>query len=103
MNRRGFLKSFGAIAALVVAGPALAKLTPIENASLVGQMRDFGVIENQTFIMDGPVVINASNLTICNCTFLFRSWPAGLQPMITLADECKNVAIVSCSFKPLKG
>lgn len=102
MNRRGFLKSFGALAALAVAGPALAQLEPIANASLIEAMRS-GLVENQTFLMDGPFVIDIPYLTIRNCTFLFNAKLNETFVRDVFGPKAHHCTIESCSFQTMKG
>jgi hypothetical protein len=71
MNRRAFLRSFGALAAAAVAGPALAKLAPTDIDRLMAAMRT-GLVEDQTFVFHSPIEIAFDNLTIQRCKFYFR-------------------------------
>lgn len=92
MNRRGFLKTFGALAAAAVAGPTLAKLAPQEIDRLVSAMRT-GVVENQTFYFTHPITINFDNLVIRGCRFIFNipysvSAPITIDAKFLLMDGC---------------
>lgn len=72
MNRRAFLRSFGALAAAAVAGPTLAKLAPTDVERLVSAMKG-GLIEGQTFYFTSPITIDIDNLVIRACRFVFKS------------------------------
>lgn len=92
MNRRGFLKSFGALAAAAVAGPSLAKLAPSDVERLVAAMRT-GVVEDQVFYFTAPITINFDNLIIRRCTFLFNC-PYLMEAPITI--NAKNLYMEYC-------
>jgi hypothetical protein len=91
MNRRGFLKSFGALAACAVAMPALQAVAPSEQERLVQMMRT-GVIENQVFLFDGPIVIDIDNLIIRGCRLIFRNLKPG-DCAITV--NCRGLVMVN--------
>jgi hypothetical protein len=63
MNRRDLLK-LGGSAALVIAAPALAI-----QESLESQIERGGLIANQTFHIDRPVIINGKDIVFENCKF----------------------------------
>ncbi len=85
ITRRGFLKSFSALAACAVAGPTLARLPVSDNARLIAAMQS-GLIENQSFVFDGPITLNVSNLVIRNCIFMFRC-PYHMKDAITIDGD----------------
>lgn len=93
MNRRGFLKSFGALAAAAVAGPALVKLAVTDVDRLIAAMRT-GLIRDQTFIFQGPITLAMDNLSILNCVFIFEY--DGPEPWITV--DGKNTLVANCFF-----
>lgn len=72
MDRRGFLRSFAAFAAVAVAPKTLASLAPTDQDRLVSAMRS-GVVQDQTFLLDGPIILDIDNLVIRNCEFIFRN------------------------------
>lgn len=52
-----------------------------------------GLVENQWFEFDGPIVINIDNLTIRNCVFRFRT----LAPMISaITVEAESLFMEYC-------
>jgi len=83
MNRRTFLKSFGALAACAVTAPALAKLAQTDVDRLASMMQT-GLVENQTFLFREPIVITFNNLTIRRCRLIFDV-PYRMRAAITLA------------------
>jgi hypothetical protein len=85
MNRRSFLRSFGALAAAAVAGPTLAKLAPTDVDRLVSAMRS-GLIEGQTFRFSGPITLDVDNLMVRRCTFLFEC-PTHMRSAIILKGD----------------
>ena len=95
MNRRTFIGSFAALAALAVT-PSLAKLTQSDMSRLVAMMRT-GIVQDQTFVLDGPIVIDASNLIINRCTFLFRVL-TNAMPCIDVPDGVSGTVIENCVF-----
>ena len=91
MNRRGFLKSLGALAACAVAGPALSSLVPSEQGRLVAMMRT-GLVENQTFVFDGPIVLDIDNLLIRGCRLIFLN----LKPNdVAITINCSRLMMVN--------
>lgn len=102
MNRRDFLRGFGALAALA-AVPSLASIpaadswayttTPVQlpNAPRV-------VFENETFYLKrGLVLENMPFLYIRNCRFVIDADFTG--PMLTLGQGCHGARIESCMFE----
>lgn len=101
ITRRGLLNGFGALAATAVAGPALVPVSSAASARIAGQMLT-GVIEDQTFVFNGTVVLRAKNLIIRRCKLLWE-FPEGTtteQPWISF-DDCENVLIEDCTLQSL--
>jgi hypothetical protein len=96
MNRRGFLRSLGALAAAAVAGPALAKLAPTEVERLIAAMRT-GVVRNQTFYFTEPITIQVPNLIIDHCSFVFRFSKPPSQAAVTI--DAHGLQITNCNFE----
>ena len=101
MNRRSFLKSLGAVAALAVAGPTLAQIEPVANAEFLMAIRS-GLVENKTFVMDGPTVVIDTPVTIRNCLFLLKRLPTDSSPVIFVKGVAR-FSIDRCSFQTMKG
>lgn len=106
MNRRAFIRSFGALAAAVVAGPVLAKLPATDLERLIGSMETTRLIEGQTFYFSRPVTIAIMrNLTIRRCDFIFDFTGSHLQLEEAMTapgfqiGECENVVIESSRFE----
>ena len=75
MDRRSFIRGFAGLAALAIASPnSLAALSQTDRNRLVSQMRDGGLIEGQTFVIDDGMSIEFQGirgLTIRNCRFIW--------------------------------
>jgi len=83
LSRRGFLKSFGALAAAAVVAPTmLVKLQPSDLERLFAMMKT-GIVENQTFFFREPITIGFNNLIIRGCRFIFDC-PHRMGAAITL-------------------
>lgn len=85
MNRRGFLRSFSALAVAAVAGPSLARLSIPDRYDLVKTMQN-GMIVDQYFFFDRPIVIQVPKLTIIDCYFEFAG-DFGDSPAITVDSQ----------------
>ena len=101
MNRRSFLKSLGALSALAVAGSTLAQIEPVANAEFLRAIRS-GLVENQTFVMDGPTVVIDTPVIIRNCLFLLKRQPTDYNPCIYYTPNTP-VWVEGCSFQTMKG
>lgn len=95
MNRRGFIKSFGALAALAVT-PALAKLRQTDAERLIEAMRT-GVVSDQTFVLTEPLTIDIPNLTITRCRFIFKGLPLN-GPMVIFGEHASGGELSYCSL-----
>lgn len=98
MNRRSFLKSFGALAAAAVTSPALLKLATHEIDALVAAMRG-GVIEDRVFLFTAPITIDFPNLIIRRCKFIFRFGGFGgahVGAAIILGPNARNFTLDTC-------
>jgi hypothetical protein len=96
MNRRNFLKGAVGLAAVAVTWPTLARLSRSDRERLADQIRTGGVIENQTFLLEGsgPVVIAVDNLTIRNCRFIWKKRATGYLMEI----HGNNTALIGCTL-----
>lgn len=99
MNRRHFLRSVVALAA-IVSIPATAKagygfLSGSEMQRFL-DMAASGVVRDQIFLLDHPITIDFDNLIIYNCTFIKKF--SDNAPMITLSKACRNIKITTCFF-----
>ena len=84
VNRRGFLKSIAALAALAA--------SPATFASKQDEL--WTIIEDQTFILDKTYVIDFPNTIIQRCEFVMKSKGAVLE----LTDRARNCQIINCRF-----
>lgn len=98
ITRRGFLQGFAALAATAVVSPSvLVPLARTDEQRLL-DMAKTGVIEGQTFLFDGPVVIaGIANLFIVRSNFIWKTdrvWGGS-------ALEFKNCGlhVHKCSFE----
>lgn len=78
MNRRSFIRGLSGLAGLAVtAGStlgAIERLTETDRQRLVRQMEKGGVIEGQSFYLDGPVYFEGlPDLEVRNCRFIVKS------------------------------
>lgn len=97
MDRRGFLKTIAGFAALA-ATPSAFKAT-IEHLPLHdGILQPYTIIENQTFILDKPYVIELPYTIIRNCVFIAQV--GGFDgPMLEVSVNTHDVTITGCFFK----
>ena len=97
MNRRYFLKWLAGLAAAMVAPIVPAALVQTEQQRFT-EMLETGLVENQTFYLDGPIVLeNVSNLVIRYCQFIF-----GDQASIRFSSSCRDVWISDSRFDNAK-
>lgn len=83
LSRRGFLKSFAALAAAAVVAPTmLVKLPPSDLERLFAMMTT-GLVEDQTFFFTAPITLQFNNLVIRHCKFVFKCAGA-VGPLITI-------------------
>ena len=97
MNRRGFIKGLAGLAALaVVPGTAVLAAKTQQERFLAAAAT--GLIEHQTFYLDGPVVLSGiDGLVIRHCTFLLRLKSG--ESMVSADESCRNVLVTSCIFR----
>lgn len=101
MNRRGFIKTVGALAALAAvptgAAAGLRALTLDERERFLAMART-GLIENQTFVLEGPVVLDfRRHLIIRNCLFYVRT--KGNDQAMLVVRRSRKLAIYDCRFE----
>jgi hypothetical protein len=97
MNRRGFLKGFAALAAVAVAPTIPAALVRSEIDRLMAKIAT-GVVENETFYLDGGIVLQGmKGLIINHCRFVFRQIGEN-EPFVTVGDGCDRISITNCAF-----
>ena len=94
MDRRGFIKSALGLAALTVAGVNAPSL--LAQRSIQEQVSS-GLVENQIFYIDEPIVIDIDNVKIRNCRFIVNT---DLPNVITVLSE--SFQITNCDFELLK-
>lgn len=94
MNRRGFIRSFAALAAFSVTPKTFAKLAPTDRERLIAAMQT-GVIRNQMFLLDGPIVMDVPKLIVNGCMFTFRNMHKD-DVAITLKNH--NFTFMHCMF-----
>jgi len=102
-SRRRFLKGAAGLAAIaaipVGVSGGLRMLDHLERQSLVDSMRSGQVIENMTFLIDRPVVLqNISDSVIRNCRFITSDDFVG-DEMIFFGKGSERVVITSCIFE----
>ena len=102
MNRRLFLKSISALAAIAVVhkADALIPLTVDETERFM-KMAKSGIVENQTFLLKRPITIDFPNLTINKCTFIidFDIYPYSERSAIEVTQRgLGNLVIKNCDF-----
>ncbi len=93
MNRRGFLRSFAAFAAVAVMPDTLHALTQSDKEKLIEQMES-GFIYDQTFYLNGPIIIDVETLEICKCKFIFDG-PGKHRAAITV-ESSNNIIFTNC-------
>ena len=110
INRRGFLKGIGALAALAVAPSIPAALVQSEMDRLMAKIAT-GVVRDEIFYLDGPVILSGvNNLRITQCKFYFPAWMNGETengiyytklptPLIEINGDSHNISIDHNSFE----
>ena len=101
INRRGFLKGIGALAALAVAPSIPAALVQSEMDRLMAKIAT-GVVSGETFYLDGPIVISGvNNLRITECRFVFKM-SAPWEYLVKIEDA-QNLIFSSCVLDATPG
>ena len=106
MNRRLFLKSISALAAIAVVhkADALIPLTVDETERFM-KMAKSGIVENQSFLLKRPIIIDFPNLTINKCKFIldFDHYSYLNRSAIEVTQRAKNLSITNCFFEYKNG
>lgn len=92
LTRRGFLK---ASLVLAVASALNRIYTPSTDSERLNWMIESGLIENQTFYIDEPLIITVDNLTIRNCKFIAT---CPLDYFVYVEKRVAGLTLDSCNF-----